>query len=46
MSIADWGVIAGSIAAIVWVNWYFFFAEGRSGAIRPAPTSHDHDHNH
>jgi hypothetical protein len=23
---ADWAVIAGGIAAIVWVNWYFFVA--------------------
>jgi plastocyanin domain-containing protein len=23
----DWLVIAGGIGAIVWVNWYFFFAE-------------------
>ena len=27
MTPADWIVIAGGIAAIVWVNWYFFFAE-------------------
>ena len=26
MSAAEWLVIAGGIAAIVWVNWYFFVA--------------------
>ncbi len=25
----DWIIIAGGIAAIVWVNWYFLFAERR-----------------
>jgi hypothetical protein len=27
MSGSDWIVIAASIAAIIWVNWYFFIAE-------------------
>lgn len=26
MTAADWGVLAAGIAAIAWVNWYFFFA--------------------
>jgi plastocyanin domain-containing protein len=26
MSTTDWLVVAGGIAAIVWVNWYFFVA--------------------
>ena len=26
METLDWIVIAGGIAAIVWVNWYFLFA--------------------
>jgi plastocyanin domain-containing protein len=30
MNATDWLVIAGGLGAIVWVNWYFFFA-GRSG---------------
>lgn len=29
---ADWGVVAAGIAAIGWVNWYFFVA-GRSPAL-------------
>ena len=29
MSAADWLVIAAGLAAIGWVNWYFFFAERR-----------------
>ena len=27
MTPADWLVIAGGLAAILWVNWYFFFAQ-------------------
>ena len=30
MSAADWVVVAGAVAGIVWVNWYFFFAERQS----------------
>lgn len=37
MTGADWGVIGAGVAAIAWVNWYFFFARrpaamARSGA--------------
>ena len=32
MSAADWIVVVGGIAAIGWVNWYFFLAE--RGAAR------------
>ena len=27
LSATEWSVIVGGIAAIAWVNWYFFFAE-------------------
>ncbi len=27
MTTADWLVITAGIAAILWVNWYFFFAQ-------------------
>jgi plastocyanin domain-containing protein len=27
MSTADWIVVFGGVAAIAWVNWYFFLAE-------------------
>ncbi len=30
MTAADLIVIAGGVAAIAWVNWYFFFARRRS----------------
>jgi hypothetical protein len=32
VSVTEWAVIAGGLAAIAWVNWYFFLAEraGRS----------------
>jgi plastocyanin domain-containing protein len=32
MSVIDWLVIAGAVAAIAWVNWYFFGAERSSGS--------------
>ena len=35
MSTKDWIVLAAGIAAIMWVNWYFFFAE-RSAAAATA----------
>lgn len=27
MTAAEWAVVLGGLAAIVWVNWYFFLAE-------------------
>ncbi len=30
MTAADWLVVAAGIAAILWVNWYFFFAQRRT----------------
>ncbi|MFL5576027.1 MAG: hypothetical protein ACJ79S_08675 [Gemmatimonadaceae bacterium] len=32
MGATDWLVIAGGIAAILWVNWYFFLAQRGSAA--------------
>ena len=37
MTAAEWLVVAGGIAAIAWVNWYFFLA-GRDGS-RGSPAS-------
>ncbi len=34
MTLADWLVIAAGVAAIVWVNWYFFFAERQAARAR------------
>ena len=31
MSGMEWAVAAAGLGAIVWVNWYFFFAERSSG---------------
>ena len=28
MSAAEWGVVLGGLAAVAWVNWYFFVAAG------------------
>ena len=30
LTFTDWLVIAAGIAAIAWVNWYFFLAEGEA----------------
>jgi plastocyanin domain-containing protein len=39
MFTANWIVIAAGLGAIVWVNWYFFFAErGEASAIASAAT--------
>ncbi len=34
MTAADWGIIAAGIAAIAWVNWYFFLAERQVATAR------------
>ena len=33
MSTVDWIVVLGGVAAIAWVNWYFFFAERRAVTV-------------
>jgi len=35
MTALDWTVIAAGVAAIAWVNWYFFLAERRPAPARP-----------
>jgi plastocyanin domain-containing protein len=37
MTPLEWGVVAARIAAVAWVNWYFFLAE-RGSAVAAAPT--------
>ncbi len=37
MSLTDWMVVAGGLAAIAWVNWYFFLV-GRAGSRRSRPS--------
>jgi hypothetical protein len=37
VSVTEWVVVAGGLAAIAWVNWYFFLA-GRAGS-RGGPPS-------
>lgn len=32
MTLSEWLVLFGGIAAIVWVNWYFFFASAGGSA--------------
>ncbi len=36
MNAADWTVVLGGLAAIAWINWYFFLA-GRPGASASVP---------
>jgi plastocyanin domain-containing protein len=36
---ADWTVILGGVGAILWVNWYFFFAE--RAVATASPNSND-----
>ncbi|HSE68124.1 MAG TPA: cupredoxin domain-containing protein [Gemmatimonadales bacterium] len=33
MSLNEWLVVAGGVAAIAWVNWYFLLAGRRLGAV-------------
>jgi len=35
MNATDWIVVSGGIAAIVWVNWYFFLAERSAVVVAP-----------
>ena len=39
LSDTDWLVIVAGLAAIGWVNWYFFVASGRSVAAVAAPAA-------
>ncbi len=34
MDASEWAVLAGAVAAIAWVNWYFFVAGRSRGADR------------
>ncbi|MDQ4025437.1 MAG: hypothetical protein M3217_08100 [Actinomycetota bacterium] len=36
MSVTEWAVVAGGLAAIAWVNWYFFLAEGAGSRGQPS----------
>jgi plastocyanin domain-containing protein len=39
LSPTDWLVVAAGIAAIAWVNWYFFVAARRAPAAKASATS-------
>ena len=44
MSATDWFVVVGALAAIGWVNWYFFLADsGASSAKGGGPSRRDRD---
>ncbi|CAN5642107.1 hypothetical protein BH23GEM11_BH23GEM11_04170 [soil metagenome] len=43
MTAWDVVVIVGAIAAIAWVNWYFFLAAADAPAGAPAPRDGDGD---
>lgn len=38
MNAVEWAVLFGGLAAIVWVNWYFFMAERAAAVAAPAHT--------
>ena len=38
INVSDWLVIAAGVVAVLWVNWYFFFAE-RAAAIATSGTT-------
>ena len=42
MSAVDWVVVLGGVAAIAWVNWYFFLAERSAATVVAAgvPAAH------
>jgi hypothetical protein len=42
MSAMDWTVIAGGLAAIVWINWYFFLSQGRTVAADSRGDRNEH----
>jgi hypothetical protein len=35
MSMMEWTVVIGGLAAIAWVNWYFFLAQAAAGKRIP-----------
>jgi hypothetical protein len=42
VSLTEWLVVAGGLAAIAWVNWYFFLA-GRAGSAGGPPSDASRD---
>lgn len=32
MTPVEWAVVLGGLVTIIWINWYFFFAEKASAA--------------
>ena len=36
MSLTEWLVIGGGLAVIVWLNWYFLFADRGKSASKPS----------
>ena len=43
MSGIEWLVVLGGIAAIGWVNWYFFFAEGNAKRVDAARRGYEEE---
>jgi plastocyanin domain-containing protein len=35
MTVTDWLVITAGLAAVLWVNWYFFFGERTAATAKP-----------
>lgn len=41
MSIIEWSIVIGGLAAIAWVNWYFFLAPAVAGKREQTRTHHN-----
>ncbi len=39
MNAADWLVIVGGVAVVVWVNWYFFLAQRSTATVQSSDTA-------
>jgi hypothetical protein len=42
MSAMDWTVIAGGLAAIAWINWYFLLSQRRAVAADSLGDPNEH----
>ncbi len=41
MTVGDWIVVAAGVAAIVWINWYFFLSGRGAEGVAPEPGTSD-----
>jgi len=41
VTVGDWIVVAAGVAAIVWINWYFFLSGRGAEGVAPEPGTSD-----